>query len=170
MLSVIVALRNDLNFRGYQEGRVESDTELTNQVEISFFDVFQILLRSSTGYRSQITDELVLCHTDSIIDDFDYFSVFIILNFDLEFCLISQDIFIVVSKKSEFIESVRGIRDELSQEDFFLCVKRVDDDIHESEWSERYLPTSASNAIFSASHLAPHSEEMRRITKARAQN
>ena len=89
MLGIIVALWNDFNFWCHEERRVEPDTKLANQVEISFLDIFNILLRASVGNRSQVTDQLILRHTNSIIDDFYNFSVFIVLNFDLEFGLVS---------------------------------------------------------------------------------
>lgn len=56
VLSVLVALWNDFNFGCYKERRVESDTKLTNQVEISFLDIFEVLLGSGVGNGSQITD------------------------------------------------------------------------------------------------------------------
>jgi hypothetical protein len=54
------------------------------------------------------------------------------LDFDLEFGLIAKDVWISIGHEFDLVKCVRCVGDELSQENFLLGVKGVDDDVHES--------------------------------------
>lgn len=75
--------RHDLNFRSNQERRVKSDTELSNQVELTCLQVLQKLRRTRFGDRTKIIYKLIFGHADTIVDNFNNFSVLIVLYLDL---------------------------------------------------------------------------------------
>ena len=77
------------------------------------------------------------------------------MNLDLKFRLISEYIGIGDSQEAYLVERIRSVRDEFSEENFFLCIEGVDDDVHESMWRKGYLPTSAIKGMRYVSHLAP---------------
>lgn len=77
-------------------------------------------------------NEVILSHTDTIIDDFHDFAIGVVLYLDLKFRLISEDIGIGDCQEAYLVERIRGVRDEFSEENFFLGVEGVDDDVHQS--------------------------------------
>ena len=70
VLDVVVVFWDDFNSWGHEEGWVESDTELPDQVDLSGFQVFQEVGGAWFGHGTQISDELVFSHTDTVINDF----------------------------------------------------------------------------------------------------
>jgi len=54
------------------------------------------------------------------------------LYLDLKFRLISEDVGIGDCQEAYLVERIRGVRDEFSEENFFLGVEGVDDDVHQS--------------------------------------
>ena len=91
MLSILVAFWYHLNLRGNQERWIETHSELSNQVKISRFNFFHVFSWPSVSNCSQVSYKLTFRHSYTIINDFDNFSVFIILNFDLELSLVTKD-------------------------------------------------------------------------------
>lgn len=57
------------------------------------------------------------------------------LDFDFEFSLASEDLWLFDGQEPDFIEGVWSVADEFSEEDLFLGVERVDNDIHQSRLS-----------------------------------
>jgi hypothetical protein len=52
------------------------------------------------------------------------------INKDLELFLVSKEFRILNRNESCFVKSIRGIRDELSDEYLLLSVERIDNDVH----------------------------------------
>ena len=71
MLSIIIVFWNDLDSWGNQEGWIESNTELSDEIDITGFEAFQEVGGSGLGNSTQIGNELVFSHTDTIIDNFE---------------------------------------------------------------------------------------------------
>lgn len=130
VLEVAVVFWDDLDSRGDQERGVESDTELSDQVDISGLEVFKEISSTGLGYSTQIGDEFVFGHTDAVIDNFQDLLIGIKLHFNFELSFTAQNFWFLDGQKPDFIEGVWGVTDEFPEEDLFLCVEGVDDDIH----------------------------------------
>lgn len=79
-------------------------------------------------------DKIIFSHTNTIIDDFYYFAISVVLYFYLELWLVSKQVGVGDRQEPNFIEGVWSIRYKLSKENFFLGVEGVDDDVHQSIW------------------------------------
>lgn len=66
------------------------------------------------------------------------------MDLDLQLGLFAKQIGISDGQEAYLVQRVGSIRDQFSQENFFLCVERVDDDIHESR-SEGGVPADLSH-------------------------
>lgn len=89
MLRIFIMLGNDFYFGSHQKRGVEPNTKLSDQINISSFKVFQKFGCSWFCNSSEVSDELAFGHSNAIVNDFNNFSVVIILNLNFEFGLIS---------------------------------------------------------------------------------
>lgn len=89
MLDIIIMLRNDFHLGGDQEGGIESNSKLTNEVDISRLQVLKELGGAWLSDCTEIGYELTFGHSNTIVNDFDDLSVFVVLNLNLQFSLIS---------------------------------------------------------------------------------
>lgn len=89
MLDIVIMFRNDFHFGGDQEGGIESNAKLTNEVDISRLQVLKELGGAWLSDCTEIGYELTFGHSDTVVDDFDDLSVFVVLNLNLQFSLIS---------------------------------------------------------------------------------
>ncbi len=96
---------------------------------------------SGLGYSTQVGDELVFSHADTIINDFECFLIGIKLDLNLELGFTAQNTRFLDGEKPDFIEGVGGITDEFPQEDFFLGIEGVNNNIHQSRMS-RNVPAN----------------------------
>lgn len=135
MLNVVVGLWDHLYSWGDKEWWIKSNTELTNQVNVTAFEVFKEICGSWLGYSTKVVDQLVFSHSDTIVDNFKHMLVLIELYLDFEFSLASKYFWVFDGQEAYFIKCIWGVTDDLSKEDFFLGVKGVDDDIHQSRMS-----------------------------------
>lgn len=62
------------------------------------------------------------------------------LDFDFKFSLASEDFGFLDGKEPDFIKGVWSVADKFPEEDLFLGVERVDNDIHQSR-SSRKVPS-----------------------------
>jgi DNA-dependent RNA polymerase auxiliary subunit epsilon len=89
-------------------------------------------LRAGLGDRAEVVDQFLLVHADTRVPDRqsvvglvrDYLDVEVRLEVQARTLLV-RDRFI-----SDFIESVGGVRNQFSQENFFVGVESVDDQTH----------------------------------------
>ena len=93
------------------------------------------------GYSTQVGNELVFSHANTIINDFECFLIRIKLNLNLKLSLTTQKFRFFNGEKPDFIKCVGGITDEFPQEDFFLGIEGVNDNIHQSRMS-RNVPAN----------------------------
>jgi hypothetical protein len=94
---------------------------------------FHEVLGSRSGDGSQVVDELLLGHTDSGINDGQGVGVFVWDDLDLEVWVRLRTKFLWLSDGlvSDFVQSIRGIGDQLSQEDILVGIEGVDDESHQ---------------------------------------
>mmetsp|Transcript_42364 Transcript_42364/g.76600 ORF Transcript_42364/g.76600 Transcript_42364/m.76600 type:complete len:651 (+) Transcript_42364:522-2474(+) len=130
---VIVALGGHGDLVCHQEGRVEADAELTDEVGIpALGHGLQEVGGSGLGDCSQVVDEVGLGHAHACVHDGDGLGVSIVLDLDLQVLEVPEEGLILHAVEARLLERVGRVRDELSQEDVLVCVKRVDDDVHET--------------------------------------
>ena len=83
------------------------------------------------GDRAEVLDEFVTSHADAMVLDRDGLGLFVGGDGDLELELVVVDILFCDLRVAQFFQRIRGIGNELTHEDFFLGVERVDNDIEE---------------------------------------
>ena len=84
---VVVRFGNDYDFLSNQESWIESHTELTNKVDFSFLQGWQITDCISSSDGSQIFNQFSSAHTDTCISELNVF--FFIIDFDSNFKIAS---------------------------------------------------------------------------------
>ena len=141
VLEVVVVFWDDFDSGGDEEGWVKSNTELSNEVDITGIEVLNEVGGARFGYSTQVGNELVFSHSNTIINDFECFLIGIKLNLNLELSLTTQKFRFFNGEKPDFIKCVGGITDEFPQEDFFLSIEGVNDNIHQSRMS-RNVPAN----------------------------
>ena len=78
--------------------------------------------------RSQILDELVLCHSDTSVTDEKKVVFLVQRDLDLELGRVSlaQDRGIRQGQEADLVHRITGIGDQLPEENILVAVKRVD--------------------------------------------
>jgi hypothetical protein len=131
-LAVFGRFRDYGDLIGNQEGRVETDTELSNHGDISSLGKsLHEGLGSRLGDGSQVGDELLLGHADTGIAEGEGVVVLVGDDVDLEALLVADNVGVGEGSVPDLIEGIRGIGDELSEEDLLVGVEGVDDEAHQ---------------------------------------
>jgi len=159
VLLVVVVLGGDLDLFSDEVGRVEPDTELTDHADISTAaQGLHESLGSGLGDCSQVVDEVGLGHTDTSVSDGQALVLLVGGDSDVELVLAVEDRLVGERLVSDLVESIRRVglvitsnvrsaygnngwevegtrrdetHDQLSQEDFLVRVKGVDDQVHQ---------------------------------------
>ena len=120
----------DFDFLCNHEGAIEADTELTNQIDILillflFFALFQKFLRARTGDCSKVLFKILFFHADTIIDDFKITLIFVSDKLDL---IVFRLVFSFRLKHHQFIfiDSIRCVGNQFTQEYFLVRIDRID--------------------------------------------
>lgn len=93
------------------------------------FDGFEEFFGTGVGDGSEVLNEFLASHTDAGVVDGDGAGGFICGDLDIEFELVVADIGITEGDVAEFFEGIGGIGNELANEDIFVCVEGVDNDV-----------------------------------------
>jgi hypothetical protein len=132
VLLVLVALGDDGDSLGDKVSGVESDTELTDHRNVSTSrDGLHECLSTRLGDGSEIVDELGLGHTNTRVPESKGIVGLIWHDLDAEVGLGLQLLGLSDGLVAELVESVRGVGNELSQEDLLVGVESVDDQGHQ---------------------------------------
>lgn len=122
VLVVIFVLRNHSHLGSGQETRVETDSKLSDQIQVPSFDGLNEVRGSRLCDGSQVVDEVVLGHAAATVLNGDGLGVCVVLNSDSEFGEVLKHIGVRDGLEPYFIQRVGGVRDQLPEEDLLLCV------------------------------------------------
>jgi len=132
VLLIIVVLRGDGHLVGHQVGGVETHTELSNHGNIGTgLQGLHESLGSRLGDGSQVVDQVGLGHTDTGIDDGQCAGRLVGDKLDVELLAGVQLAGIRQGLVADLVQSIGGVRDQLSQEDLLVRVECVDDQGHQ---------------------------------------
>ena len=131
-LLVIIVFRNNSDLLGNEIGGVETDTELTDHANIgTSSDGLHETSGSRLGNGTKIVDELSFRHTNAGVMDGQSVVGLVWNDLDLEIWLGLKLLRIGDGAVSDLVESVRGVGNELSQEDLLVGIEGVDDQTHQ---------------------------------------
>jgi hypothetical protein len=126
--------RHDVHALGDKEGTVETDAELTNEACVRLALLGEALEeRSRAGVRDrpQGLDEFLLRHADARVFDRERTTLRVWQDANDHGRIPLRELRIRQRSKSEPIEGIGRVRDELSQKDVRVGVERMDDEVQD---------------------------------------
>mmetsp|Transcript_3695 Transcript_3695/g.8574 ORF Transcript_3695/g.8574 Transcript_3695/m.8574 type:complete len:216 (+) Transcript_3695:168-815(+) len=124
-------LGDDLDPVGDQIGRVETNAELTNQIDIggALAEGLDEVARAGLGDSSEVVDELVAGHADAGVLDGNGSGVGIGPDLDLGLDAGGGSV-VGDAEEALLIAGISGVGDQFSQEDVLVGIQTVDDEVH----------------------------------------
>ncbi len=121
---------------GHHEGRVEADAELADEVVEALRRVARAhpvdqLAGARLGDRAEVLHHLLAAHADAVVGDLQGARLRVGRDADLQHLGPLHDPLVGQRLEAQAVEGVRGVRDELAQEDLLVRVERVDDDVQQ---------------------------------------
>ena len=117
---------------GDHERRVEADAELADQPDVLGRFAAQ-LLDEGRGARArdgaELGNQLVMAHADAVVGDGDRLGLGVERDGDLELGVAGGQFGRGQRRVAQPVAGVRGVRDELAQEDLAFAVERICDDV-----------------------------------------
>merc|ERR1712194_643156 len=108
---VLIALGRPGDLAGNKERRVETHTELADEVRVSSFSHgLQEVRRSGLGDGAQIVDEISLRHANTRVGDGDGLAVWVVLNLDLEILRVAEEGFILHAVETRLLQRVSRVQ------------------------------------------------------------
>merc|ERR1712133_25265 len=128
---VVVVLRLNAHAISHQIGRVKSHAKLTDHRDVgSGLQRLHKGLGARLGDGAEIVDEIGFGHADASVDDGQRLGFGVGDDLDLEVLARGQARRVGEGLIADFVESVGGVGDQLSKENFFVGIKGVDDEGH----------------------------------------
>ena len=118
------------------ERRVEANPELSNQLGHDLAvatggGLAEQLAGARLGNRPDVVDDLLAAHADSAVVHSEHPGLAVWLQTDLERMSLRRQRSLADRLEPEPIQGIRGVRDQLAQEDLLVGVQRVDDNVEE---------------------------------------
>ena len=113
---------------GDDEGRIEADAELTDQVRVLRLvarEPGQELARAGFRDRAQVVDDLLAGHADAIVGDGDGARGRVEADVDAKVGIALEQRAVGERLEAQLVAGVGRIRDQLAQEDFLVAVERM---------------------------------------------
>ena len=130
-LLLAVRLRDDRHLVGHHECGVETNAELTDDVDVFILDVFLEVQAAALGDDAQVLVEILLGHADAVIADRQRAGVFIRRDADREVLACKTGDVLAHALVVELVDRIAGIADQLAQKDFLMRVDAVDHQIEQ---------------------------------------
>merc|ERR1712133_211002 len=128
---IVVVLRLNAHAISHQIGRVKSHAKLTDHRNFSAgLQRLHKGLGARLGDGAEIVDEIGFGHADASVDDGQRLGLRVGDDLDLEILARVQARWVSEGLIADFVESVGGVGDQLSKENFFVGIKGVDDEGH----------------------------------------
>jgi hypothetical protein len=126
--------RAHLDPLGDDEGRVEADAELADEgggLLLISRERAEELGRSGAGDGAEVGDRLGARHADAVVGDRDGAGGGVGIDADGEFGVLGHQLAVRDGRKAQPVAGIRGVGDELPQEDLPVAVERVDHELQE---------------------------------------
>ncbi len=114
---------------GDDEGGVETDAELTDQVGVLLLvagELGEELAGPRLGDGTQVGDHLVAAHADPVVGDGQGLGRLVVGDADRQFAVVFEQRAVVQRLEAQLVAGVRGVGDQLAQKDFAVAVERMD--------------------------------------------
>ncbi|KAH3670932.1 hypothetical protein OGAPHI_000643 [Ogataea philodendri] len=132
VLLVVIVLGDHLNVVSNQEKGVETHTELTNHRDIcTGRESLHESLSTRFSDGTQVLHQLSFGHTNTGISDLKNLLFWFWCNSDEKLWLCLKDRWVGESLVSDFVQGVRSVRDQFSEEDFLVRVNGVNEQGHQ---------------------------------------
>jgi hypothetical protein len=121
------AIRND-------EGRVEADAELSDELSVLSRiagHLLQELRGARSGDRPEVFDDLVARHADAVVRNGDRAAFGIVLHVYPELGIVGQQVRRCEGLESQLVGGVGGVGNQLAEEDFLVAVQRMDHEMQQ---------------------------------------
>merc|ERR1712126_166236 len=128
---IVVVLRLDAHAISHQIGRVKTHAELTDHRNVSAgLQRLHKGLGARLGDGAEIVDEIGFGHADTSVDDGQRLGLRVGDDLDLKVLARVQARRVSEGLIADFVESIGGVGDQLSKENFFVGIEGVDDEGH----------------------------------------
>ena len=124
----------NLDALGRHERAVETDAELADEIGVfraAFTEGLQKSFGAGVGDRAEVFDELRAGHANAGVLEGDGLRLVVRSDINFQGDAVVLDILLGQLQVAEFFEGIGGIGHQFADEDFFLRVERVDDDIEQ---------------------------------------
>ena len=120
----------------YKEGRVESNSKHTNLRNISstLLELIHELGGTTSGHSTKTRDEVFLGHTNSRIGNGESSRLCIVCDSNFQLGFILQEFRLGNRQETDFVESIGCIGDEFTEEDVFVLVEGVDNNVQDARY------------------------------------
>ena len=126
-----VSLGDDRHFVSHHEGRVEADTELTDDVDVLVLVVLLEVEGAGVGDGAEVLLQLFSGHADAVIGDGQGAAVLVAGEQDAEIAFVHADRSVGQALIIQLVDGVRSVGDQLAQENFLVGVDGVDHHVHQ---------------------------------------
>ena len=112
----------------HDKRRVETDTELTDQLAVLFLVAGKLLEEfggTGTGNGAQVLDDVVTGHADAVVGQGNGIRLFVKIQTNLQLRIAFIQAVILQSGETKFIFSIGSVRNQLTKEDFLIGIQRV---------------------------------------------
>ena len=130
---------NDRNGVGDHKSRIKTNTKLANHILISdfaicflgFFQLFQEGLGTGFGNRTEILNQVVTVHAQTIIGNSQSMGVCIRCDMDFKTRIAFEQIAVRQRFIVQFIDRIRGIGNQFPQENFMIRINGMDHQVQQ---------------------------------------
>ena len=133
-LIAAVLFRHHGDLIRHHKGRVEAHTELSDDIGVRSLLVLQIPLEAeaaAVGNDAQIVLQIVLVHADAVVADGEGTVVLVDGQRDLEIVTAHPHLVIGQAEIAQLVNGVRGVGDDLPQENLLMGIDGVDHQIQQ---------------------------------------
>ena len=128
---------NDGDRIGDHEGRIEADTELADEVLIriaavlGFLQLFEEGLGPGLGDSAEVIHQILFIHAQAVVGNGQRMAVSIGRQVDFKARVPFEEIAVGQGLIMEFIDRIGGVGNQFPQEDFVICINRVDHEVQQ---------------------------------------
>ena len=119
---------------GDDEGGVEADTELSDEVRVLGAvggQLGQELARARLGDGADVLDDLLPGHADAVVGHRERARRRVVVDPDARLGIVFEERGVAHRLEPQLVGRIRGVRDELAQEDFLVAVQGVNHQVQE---------------------------------------
>ena len=121
-LGIAESLADNFNFLAHHKSGIETDTELTDYVNVLFlFIVLFKVKRAALGDRTEVGFKLLPRHSDTVIGNCKSSRFLIRLDFDCQIASVERKI-LLKRMVIKLVHCIARIRNKLTQENFLVSI------------------------------------------------